>query len=76
MAEGKSEAERQGGEYMIQDRDHMGDAGQMGGEAGRNRGRQSEQSQGGSRQQGSAQDQDGTSGQQGGEQGYRRRKYI
>jgi hypothetical protein len=74
MAEGKNEAEWHGGEYMIQDRDHMGAAGQMGGEAGRGRSRQSEQSQAGSRQPGGRQDSE--SGQQGGERGYRRRKFL
>jgi len=62
MAEEKRDAERIGGEYMIQDRDH--EVGQMGGEANRGRTRQFEQSQGDSRQQGSGQ---GGSGQQGGE---------
>ena len=55
MAEEKRNAEQLGGEYMIQDRDHMS---QMGGQTGT--GRQSDQSQGDSRQQGG--------GQQGGEQ--------
>lgn len=65
MAEDKREADRLGGEYMIQDRDHSVDAGQMGGETSHRRGQQSEQSQGASRQQGGGQHSGG--GQQGGE---------
>lgn len=68
MAEEKREAERQGGEYMIQDRDHTNETGQMGGQASHGRGRQSEQSQGGSGQ--------GGSGQQGGERSRKRSKLL
>ena len=72
MAEDKSEAGRLGGEYMVQDRDHMSEAGQMGGQASHGRGRQFEQSQSGSRQQGGGQQ--GDSGQQGGEQHRKNRR--
>jgi general stress protein YciG len=68
MAEEKREAERQGGEYMIQDRDHMSETGQLGGQARHGGGRQSEQSQGGSGQ--------GGSGQQGGERSRKRGKLL
>ena len=66
MTEEKREAERLGGEYMIQDRDHMGGPGQMGGEVGQRRGKQFDQSQGGSGQQEGGR-------QQGGERGRKAR---
>jgi len=65
MAEDKRKAERLGGEFMIQDRDHT-EAGQMGGETRQGGGRQSEQSQGDRGQNGG--------GQQGGEK--RRRSKL
>jgi len=68
MAEDKREVEREGGEYMIQDRDHTSEVGQMGGKASHGRGRQSEQSQGGSQQHGG--------GQQGGERSRKRNKLL
>jgi len=66
MAEDKRKADRLGGEFMIQDRDHTGETGQMGGEARQGGGRQSEQSQGDRGQNGG--------GQQGGEK--RRRSKL
>lgn len=68
MAEEKRNAEQQGGEYMIQDRDHLSGIGQVGGESNRGRGRQSEQSMGDSRHEGT--------GQQGGERSRRRSKLL
>lgn len=65
MAEEKRNAEQFGGEYMIQDRDHMN---QMGGQTGG--GRQSDQSQGDSRQQG------GEQRRKAGEQGQKRGKLL
>jgi hypothetical protein len=63
MAEDKNKAEFEGGEFMIQDRDHLGHAGQMGDQANQGR-RQSEQSepQAGNRQQGGDQQSDGQQG--------------
>ncbi len=61
----KNKADRLGGEYMIQDRDHMSEMGQMGGQANSGNPPQAEQSQGASRQHGG--DQYGGSRQQGGE---------
>jgi len=73
MAEDRKKSDRLGGEFMIQDRDHMSETGQMGGEAGQG-GRQSEQSHGEGRQQGGGQHQG--SGQQGGERSKRRSKLL
>jgi hypothetical protein len=61
-------ANRVGGPYMIQDSDHMSGQGQVGGEADS---RQSEQSQGETRQQGGHRD---SGGQQGGERTHKRNK--
>ena len=72
MSQDVSRAERFGGPYMIQDRDHTSAIGQMGGEA--RQGRQSEQSQSDSRQPGSRNDD--RSRQRGGERGYQRRKFL
>jgi general stress protein YciG len=72
MSEDRNRADGPSGPYMIQDRDHMTEIGQMGGEAGTGSGRQSEQSQSESRQRRSGQQ----GGQQGGEQGYRRREFL
>lgn len=52
MAEVSKNEGRFGGQYMIQDRDHMSDIGQSADKASRGGARQSEQSQSGSRQQG------------------------
>ena len=52
MVDDRNKANRVGGPYMIQDRDHLNEAGQMGGDARTARSRQPEQSQGDSRQQG------------------------
>ena len=52
MAQVGNTEDRLGGEFMIQDRDHMSDSGQAKDKTSRNSGRQSEQSQGASRQQG------------------------
>jgi len=52
MPEDRNESERLGGEFMIQDRDHQSGSGQMGGEGGSASGRQPEQGQDDSRQQG------------------------
>jgi general stress protein YciG len=69
MTEDKNKAERLGGPHMIQDRDHLSEVGQMGGESKQGGGsRQAEQSQADTRQRGS--------GQQGGERGYKRRKFL
>jgi len=68
MTQDRSKTERLGGPYMIQDRDHMSEVGQVGGEARRGGSRQVEQSQGETRQR--------ASGQQGGERGYKRRKFL
>jgi hypothetical protein len=70
MGQDRNQADRLGGEYMIQDRDHMSETGQMGDDAGDRGGQQSEQSQGGSRQQGDDQQ---SGRQQGGEQNRRSR---
>jgi len=59
MAEDKNKQEPLGGPYMVQDRDHLGDPGQMGGDANRGS-RQSDQSHSGDRQQG---DQNGSPSQ-------------
>ncbi len=63
MPEDRSKSVRPSGEFMIQDRDHMADAGQMGGQGRDVVGRQAEQSHGESRQH----------GQQGGERSRKRR---
>jgi hypothetical protein len=52
MAEVRNNESRFGGEYMIQDRDHMSEINQATNEADRGGARQSEQSQSDSRQQG------------------------
>jgi hypothetical protein len=70
MGQDRNQADRLGGEYMIQDRDHMSKTGQMGDEASDRGGQQSDQSQGGSRQQGDDQQ---SGRQQGGEQNRRSR---
>jgi hypothetical protein len=53
MAEDRNEQGRFGGQYMVQDRDHMSDIAQVPDKANRDRVRQSDQSQTGGRQQGS-----------------------
>ncbi len=63
MPEDKGKSSRPGGEFMIQDRDHLGEVGQMGGESRNVVGRQSQQSDGDSRRH----------GQQGGERSRKRR---
>lgn len=71
MGQDRNQADRLGGEYMIQDRDHMSETGQMGDEASDRGAQQSDQSQGGgSRQQGDDQQ---SGRQQGGEQKRRSR---
>jgi hypothetical protein len=67
MAVVRIEAEREGGEFMIQDRDHMGQT-QMGGDAGDRGRRQASQSHGDSHQQ--------SGGQQGGERKQRKPKLL
>ena len=52
MAEDRNEASRFGGQYMVQDRDHMSEIAPVEDNANRGGVRQSEQSQTGSRQQG------------------------
>ena len=74
MVEDRNKANRLGGPYMIQDRDHMSEVGQTGGEVRHGSGRQVEQSQGDTRQQGSGQH--SSSGQQGGERSHKRRKLL
>jgi hypothetical protein len=73
MAVERNEAEREGGEFMIQDRDHLGQSGQMGGETPDRGRRQTGQSQGDSRQQGGGQQ---NGGQQGGERKQRKAKLL
>ena len=68
MATDRNKADRLDGPYMIQDRDHMSEIGQVGGEAKGRGGRQAEQSQSDSRQHGSD--------QQGGERSRRRSKLL
>jgi hypothetical protein len=70
MAENRNKSDRLGGEYMIQDRDHMSDAGQVGGGARNTGSRQSEQSHADRPQQGHTHDH---GGQQGGERSAKRR---
>ena len=65
MAQVGNSAERFGGEFMIQDSDHMSDIKPVTEKASRGNARQAEQSQAGARQQGSVDH--GTSSQQGGE---------
>jgi hypothetical protein len=62
MAQVRNNESQFGGEYMIQDRDHMSEIDQAADDANRGRVRQSEQSQSGGRQQGGD---DSASGQQG-----------
>ena len=69
MAEERKAVDREGGQYMIQDHDHM--SGQMGGGAGR-ASRQAEQSVGDTAPHGGHQ----SSGQQGGEKSRRRGKML
>ena len=64
MAEVRNDVSRFGGEYMIQDRDHMSDIAQTSDRAGRSGARQSEQSQSEARQQGSG---DASANPQGGQ---------
>jgi hypothetical protein len=64
MAEVRNDESRFGGQYMIQDRDHMSDIAQTSDKANRSGVRQSEQSQSESRQQGAGDDSAGR--QQGG----------
>jgi len=71
MPADRNKENRVGGEFMIQDRDHLGDAGQMGGETG-NTGRQADQSQNPGPQQGGQHD----GGQQGSERPKRRSKLL
>ena len=52
MAEDRNEASRFGGQYMVQDRDHMSEIAPVEDSANRGAVRQSEQSQTGARQQG------------------------
>lgn len=73
MSEDKSKAERLGGPFMIQDRDHMSEIGQIGHESRQGR-QQSEQSQGDSDQHRSSPS-DATL-QQGGERIRRRPKLL
>jgi hypothetical protein len=63
MPEDKGKSSRPSGEFMIQDRDHLGDLGQMGGESRGVVARQSQQSHSDNRQH----------GQQGGERSRKRR---
>ena len=65
MAQVGNTQDRFGGEFMIQDRDHMSDINQVTEKASRGSARQAEQSQVGARQQGSVDH--GASSQQGGE---------
>lgn len=74
MAEDRIKTDRLGGRYMIQDRDHLGEAGQMGGEARNSNARQTEQSHTASRPRST--DPQRGSFQQGGERGYRRREFL
>jgi hypothetical protein len=71
MKENRSKAGGVGGEFMIQDSDHLKNAGQMGGKANQD-GRQSEQSHSTARQQGTSHR--SGAGQQGGERSHRRSK--
>jgi len=71
MPADRKDAETYGGEFMIQERDHMGDVAQIGGGAERSA-RQAQQSEGASRQQGGVRD--SASGQQGGERNRRPRQ--
>jgi hypothetical protein len=64
MSANRKDTERFGGEFMIQERDHMSNVGQVGGD-GQQAGGQAQQSEGASRQQGDGRD--SASGQQGGE---------
>jgi hypothetical protein len=66
MAVERNKAERLDGPYMIQDRDHLSEVGQVGGDTRDSR--QSQQGHGDSRQQGG--------GQQGGERSRRRSKLL
>ena len=50
MAEERNKESRLGGQYMVQDRNHMGEIAQAPDKANRGRVRQSEQSQSGGRQ--------------------------
>jgi hypothetical protein len=70
MAEVRNNESRLGGEYMIQDRDHMSEINQATDNANRGA-RQSEQSQSDSRQQGGDDD---TNGQQGSGDNNRRKQ--
>lgn len=74
MPEDGIKTECLGGEFMIQDRDHLGESGQAGGAARHVVCRQPEQTQNDSRQRNS--DQKPGTGQQGGERGYRRREFL
>lgn len=74
MAEDRSKAPNAGGPYMIQDRDHMSDIAQAGGETGRSDRPQSQQGQSGGGQQGG--DLHSDSGQQNGERRTRRPKLL
>ena len=65
MAEDRNSESRFGGQYMVQDRDHMSEIPQATDKATRGGTRQSEQSQAGARQQGGEQN---ARGQQGGGQ--------
>lgn len=65
MAEDRNEQSRFGGQYMVQDRDHMSEVPQATDKANRGGVRQSEQSQGDARQQGGD---DRSAGRQQGEQ--------
>ena len=56
MTEVRNNESRFGGQYMIQDRDHMSEIPQTSDKAGRSGVRQSEQSQSDARQQGSGDD--------------------
>ena len=65
MAQVGNSAERFGGEFMVQDSDHMSEINPVTEKAGRGNARQAEQSQAGARQQGNVDH--GASSQQGGE---------
>jgi hypothetical protein len=72
MKEDKAKRDGVGGPYMIQDHDHLGNSGQMGGESGQAGGQQSQQGQGDSKQRSGQH----SAGQQGGEQSKRRSKLL
>jgi hypothetical protein len=65
MAQAGNNQDRFGGQYMIQDRDHMSEISEVTETAQRGQTRQPQQSQSGDRQQGDGSD--NASGQQGGE---------